>query len=200
MMHLRDLLEDFSGPPQRAADRPGLSDSDLEGLKLESFEDGYKAGWDDAIKAQADDQTRIASDFSQNLQDLSFTYHEAYSQVLGAMTPLLEDMVNALLPALAREALGLHLLEQLQAQCRAIGCLDVEIVVAPQDSMAVRALLDRDFGFPIAVVESATMGEGQADIRFGETEQQIDLTGVLASIDQAVKGFAHENKRKIAHG
>jgi flagellar assembly protein FliH len=199
-MLLRDVLEDFGGTVRAATPGQTISDIDLEGQKLESFEEGYKAGWDDAIKAQSDDQTRIASDFAQNLQDLSFTYHEAYSQVLGAMTPLLEEIVHALLPTLARDALGLHIIEQLQAQSRAIGALEVEIVVSPLDRAAVTALLGRDFGFPLVITHSDTMGEGQADIRFGETEQQIDLTGILDSIDEAVKGFTQETKRNIAHG
>ena len=116
------------------------------------------------------------------------------------MSPLLEEIVNALLPPLAREALGLQILEQLQAQSRAIGALDVEIVVSPQDRPAVASLLDRDFGFPLSITESDTIAEGQADIRFAETEQQIDLTGVLDGIDQAVKGFSHETRRTSAHG
>ncbi|MFZ5964338.1 ABC transporter ATP-binding protein [Thalassococcus sp. BH17M4-6] len=201
-MALRDLLEDFgqSTPPATAPGGAPLNDVDLEGIKLESFEDGYKAGWDDAIRAQSDDRTRIASDFAQNLQDLSFTYHEAYSHVLAAMTPLLDDMVHALLPALARDALGLHIVEQLHAQSRAIGNLSVEIVVAPENRDAVSALLTRDFGFPLSVVESDTIGEGQADIRFGAVEQQVDLTSVLNGINEAVTAFTFDNARKTAHG
>ena len=72
-------------------------------LQLDAFEEGYRAGWDDAIKAQSDDRTRI-SEFAQNLQDLSFTYHEAYSHAINAMTPLLEDIVRSVLPKIAHEA------------------------------------------------------------------------------------------------
>ncbi len=199
-MRLHDFLEDFDGTPVMGAPQTNLSEEEVEGLKLAAFEEGYRAGWDDAIKAQSDDRSRISSDFAQNLQDLSFTYHEAYSQVLNAMSPLLEDIVRSVLPQIAREALGLHILDELKTHGRAIGALGVEIVVAPENAEPVRGLLDQDFGFPLRVVEDDTMGAGQADIRFGATEQQIDLSEVLASVSTALQGFMHENRKKVVNG
>jgi hypothetical protein len=35
-----------------------------------SFEQGYSAGWDDAVAAQQDDQGRIRTDLARNLQSL----------------------------------------------------------------------------------------------------------------------------------
>ncbi|WP_246107232.1 ABC transporter ATP-binding protein [Puniceibacterium confluentis] len=199
-MRIQELLEDFDVAAQLPASCAGMSEEALEGLKLAAFEDGYRAGWDDAIKAQSDDQTRISSDFAQNLQDMSFTYHEAYSQVLSAMNPLLEDIVRSVLPRIAHEALGLHILEQLKAQSRAIGALGVEIVVAPENIEAVSGLLDQEFGFPLSVTEDDTMSGGQADIRFGKTEQQIDLTSILSDVSSALQGFVNENRKKVANG
>ncbi len=199
-MRLQDFLEDFDGAAAFAPAQTRMSDDEVETLKLSAFEEGYRAGWDDAIKAQSDDRTRISSDFAQNLQDLSFTYHEAYSQVLNAMTPLLDDIVRSVLPKIAHEALGLHILEQLKAQSRAIGALGVEIVVSPENAEAVAGLLDQDFGFPLRVTEDETMAAGQADIRFGESEQQIDLSEVLTDVSAALQGFMHENRKKVVNG
>ncbi len=199
-MRLQDFLEDFDGAAAFAPAQTRMSDDEVETLKLSAFEEGYRAGWDDAIKAQSDDRTRISSDFAQNLQDLSFTYHEAYSQVLNAMTPLLDDIVRSVLPKIAHEALGLHILEQLKAQSRAIGALGVEIVVSPENAEAVAGLLDQDFGFPLRVTEDETVAAGQADIRFGESEQQIDLSEVLTDVSAALQGFMHENRKKVVNG
>lgn len=207
MTGVADLLEDFgSAPPLRApALRPepaaaAFSEADLEGKKLEAFEKGYRAGWDDAVKAQSDDRTRISSAFGQHLQDLSFTYHEAYTQVMNAVTPLLNEMVNALMPAVAREMLGHHVVEQLQAMSRDIGQMEVVIAVSPDRVEAIAPLLEKDFGFPIQLVPDDTLAEEQADIRFGGTERQIDLSDLIASVAEAVEGFAHDNRRKMTHG
>ena len=199
-MFLRDFLEDFDDAPVPGASPGNATMEEIESYKLDAFEEGYRAGWDDAIKAQSDDRTRISADFAQNLQDLSFTYHEAYSHAINAMTPLLEDIVRSVLPKIAHEALGPHILDLLQAQTRAIGTLAVEVVVAPENAETVSALLDRDFGFPLRVAEDDTMAAGQADIRFGETEQQIDLSEILASVSTALQGFMHENRKKVVNG
>ncbi|EPX82814.1 hypothetical protein [Salipiger mucosus] len=201
MTALRDVLEDFGAPRASAAPTaPRFDEGEVETAKLEAFDTGYRAGWDDAIKAQSDDQARISSDFAQNLQDLSFTYHEACAQVLNGITPLLDDMVRVLLPGMLRDTLGAHVVEQLAEHARQIGTRDVVIAVAPGAAEAVQPMLEADFGFPLRLEEDATLAEGQADIRFGETERQIDLGGLLDEVRQAVEGFAHDNRRTISHG
>ena len=201
MTGLAMFLEDFG--TARAAASPPVAVPDegaLEAARLEGFDGGYRAGWDDAIKAQSDDQSRISSDFAQNLQDLSFTYHEACNQVLNAISPLLEEVVVKLLPAALHQTLGLHLAEQLRAMAADIGRLDVVIAVAPGGREAVAPLIDADFGFPLSLVEDPTLAEGQADIRFGESETQVDLGGLAREVTEAVEGFVQDNRRKVAHG
>lgn len=201
MTDLRNFLEDFSLRPaetQPAGEAP--DEAALEAAKLESFETGYRAGWDDAIKAQSDESGRISSDFAQNLQDLSFTYNEAYRQALDGVTPLLDEMLQALLPHVLQETLGLHLREQLVAMAQEIAHREVLIAVAPGTAPQVAPLLEQEFGFPLRLEEDATLAEGQADLRFGDTEKQIDLSGLLQEVSQAVEGFTHENRRNTANG
>lgn len=206
MSGLAAFLEDFGSvipgylAVQAAPVEAGITEADLEGQKLEAFEKGYRAGWDDAVKAQSDDRSRISSAFGQHLQDLSFSYHEAYSQVMNAVTPLLDEMVASLLPQIARETLGHHIVEQLQVMSREIGAMEVVIAVNPKRVDAITPLLDRDVGFPILIAPDDTLAEEQADIRFGQTERQIDLSDLITSVAEAVEGFAHDNRRKMKHG
>lgn len=202
-MTLRNVLEDFGAAPtisQTFGGGPRIAEADLEAEKLEAFEQGYRAGWDDAIKAQADEKTRIASDFGQNLQDLSFTYHEAYSRVLNAMGPLLQEMVETLLPEMSRATLAGHIIEQLEEHAKSAGVLGVTILVAPENLSSVEPLMAKDYGFPITLDADDTLGEGQADIRFDESEQQIDLTDTVKAMRDAIEAFAYENHRKVANG
>ncbi|MDU8910785.1 ABC transporter ATP-binding protein [Aestuariicoccus sp. MJ-SS9] len=199
-MSIRALLEDFGAAVPVAQAGFRFAEADLEAEKLEAFEQGYRAGWDDAIRTQTEDKTRIASDFAQNLQDLSFTYHEAYSRVQNAMSPLLQDMVQSLLPELARQTLAVHLIEKLETLARDAGSLSVVIGVAPRNLAAVEALVSGDYGFPLEIIADETLHEGQADIRFGETEKQIDLSEIVQSVGHAVAAFADDNQRKVANG
>ncbi|KUF10561.1 hypothetical protein [Pseudoponticoccus marisrubri] len=202
MTRLADLLEDFAAPgataPAEAAG-PTLDEAEIEGQKLESFENGYRAGWDDAIKSQSEDKSRISSAFGQHLQDLSFTYHEAYSHVMNAMAPLLDEVVCTMLPQIARATLGAHIAEELHGLAREIGQLSVVVAVSPANVEAVAPLIDGQFAFPIELVADDTLAEEQADIRFAHVEKQIDLGDLQHAIAEAVRGFAHDNRRK-AHG
>lgn len=202
MTSLHLLFEDFSQSQPQAVQTGGIAvaDLDLDGVKLEAFENGYRAGWDDAIKAQSDDRTKVSSAFAQHLQDLSFTYHEAYSQVMNAMTPLLDEMVAALLPEMARATLGHHIVEQLQGMVQEIGSLEVVVAVSPANVEAVSPLIEGEFSFPIQLIEDDTLADEQADIRLGQTEKQIDLGDLIASVTEAVDGFSHDNRRKLANG
>lgn len=200
MTLLRNFLDDFGSHPVAEPQSNVLPAEDFEAKRIEVFETGYKAGWDDAIRAHSDDKTRISSAFGQHLQDLSFTYHEAYGQVMNAMRPLLEDIVGTLLPGIARETVGAHLVQELQRQASEIGALDVVIAIAPGRQEAVAPLLEGDFGFPIKLIEDDTLAEDQADIRFGKTERQVDLGALVDQVSEAIQGFAHENHRKIANG
>ena len=56
MMSIAHLLEDFG---ETHAHAPiAMDDVSLEDERLEAFEAGYQAGWDDAVKAQTEDARR----------------------------------------------------------------------------------------------------------------------------------------------
>lgn len=198
-MSIAHLLEDF-GTARQKSSVVSLSDVDFEEEKLEAFENGYTAGWDDAVKSQSEDQTKVSSDFARNLQDLSFTYHEAHSHVIKAMNPLLQQIVEAVLPEVAHKTIGLRVVEQLREMARGQAGQTVEIRVAPANVAAMEKLIDQELAFPVGVSEDPALGEGQAYMRFGTSERQIDLDEVLAGIGQAVAGFFHETKKEKKNG
>lgn len=194
MTPISHLLEDFGAA---AGATLSMTDVKLEEQKLESFETGYTAGWEDAAKAQADDATRISADFARNLQELSFTYQEAHAQVLDALTPLLEGMVETVLPDLARRTLAPRLVDMVQEKARTLaGSTRFEIVVAPVCRAALEPLLEGVVSPPVSLREEPSLGEGQAYIAAGDTETEIDLDEVLAGIGEAVAGFLEDQKRE----
>ncbi|WP_010141302.1 FliH/SctL family protein [Oceanicola sp. S124] len=198
MKAITHILEDFGAP--RVVQSPGLSEEELETIRLEAFENGYKAGWDDAARAARDEQGHIAADLARNLQDLSFTYHEAHGHVLGAVKPLLEDIVGKLLPESMGESLALRIIDQLQALARDKASVAVEILVAPDNLPVLETLAEQDFGFPVKILGDDTLPDGQVYLRFGEEETQIDLGEVSDGIRKALAGFFAEQERKQDHG
>ena len=195
-MSVSHLLENFGA---YARGTPvALTDVSLEEQKLEAFEKGYQAGWDDSVKAGSDDTRRVSADFAQNLQDLSFTYQEAHSAVLGSLRPLLDQMVSTVLPAIAQKTLGLQLSELLQSLVSEHGAQPVEIVAAPTNIATLEGLLDASDQMAVTAVEEPSMAEGQVYIRFGTQEREINITDVLAAIEQAVAGFYEQDQRESA--
>ncbi|MEC3861564.1 ABC transporter ATP-binding protein [Mesobacterium sp. TK19101] len=199
MTALADLLPNFGSSTLERQD-PRMDVEALEVLKLASFEEGYKAGWDDAVKAQRGDFHRVSSDLAQNLQDLSFTYHEAVNHVVNATAPMLRQMVETLLPALGRDVLALHLADRLRTVLDGLDKPDVIIAVSPADHDTVAPMLDQVTSLPVRLQSDPMLGAGQADIRFGDTESRIDLGEVLEGISALVESFLYENEKALKHG
>ncbi|MFO7759384.1 MAG: flagellar biosynthesis protein [Roseovarius sp.] len=192
-MSITHLLEDF-GDIRRGTPL-SITDVLLEEERLESFEKGYQAGWDDCAKSQMEESRRITADLSQNLQDLSFTYEEAYAAVLQALHPLLEQMISAVLPRLARDSLVPRLVETVHDIARMHGHQSIGIAAAQADMPVLEHLTDAVREMEIELTADDTLATGQLYLRFDGGEQAIDLQEVLRGIDHAVSGF-FENSRK----
>ncbi|MEI4233407.1 flagellar biosynthesis protein [Roseovarius sp. D22-M7] len=192
-MSITHLLEDF-GVTRRGTSL-SITDVSLEEERLEAFEKGYQAGWDDSVKSQGEESRRIAADLGQNLQDLSFTYEEAYAAVMQAVHPLLEQMVSAVLPRLARDSLVPRLVETLHDIAREQGHQKIAIAAAEADMPALAHLTEAVPEIDIELGVDDTLASGQIYLRFDGREQAIDMQEVLEGIEQAVSGF-FENSRK----
>jgi len=195
-MSISHLLEDFGSLAQGTP--VSLTDVSLEEQKLEAFEKGYQAGWDDSTKSGSDDSRRISADLEQNLQDLSFTYQEAHVASLNALKPLLDQMVSSVLPAMVQKTLGSQISELLHDLAKKHGSQPIEIVVAPANSATIGDFLNQSTQQDIKLVEEPSLADGQVYIRFGSQEREINLNEVLTSIDQAVVGFFEEAQRETA--
>ena len=174
--------------------------SDLEEARLAAYEQGYAAGWEDAVAAQADDQHRLRADLARNLQALSFTYHEARAHVLRAIGPLLEAVVSRLLPRVAQEAVAPVVLETLMPLAETLADVPVTIVLNPAARAAVEKLVAQATGLPLTLQEEPSLGEGQVYLKFGDAETRIDLDRATAQISAAVRGFFEPPEKERRHG
>ena len=190
-MAISRLLEDFSQEATEPAWQ--VTESALEDQKLDAFEKGYQAGWEDCTKSQEDSARHISADLAQNLGDLSFTYQEAVAACMAAIGPVLEQMVKTVLPDLARETLGMRVIELLEQETRRHVDPRVELLVAPTNVRTIRACFPDPPPMPIKLVEEATLADGQVHLRFGEgSEHEIDMTSVLSGLEDTITSFFHE--------
>lgn len=172
----------------------------LEEARLAAYEQGYGAGWDDAVSAQSQEQQRLRADLARNLQSLAFTYHEARSHVLRAVEPLFEMVLDRILPDLARRALAPRIVAALRPLVAEAADAPIHLTVAPSARPAVEAALAETPSLPLEIIEEETLGEGQAVLRLGRSETRVDLDRAVADITTAVRGFFDLNEENIHAG
>lgn len=195
-MSIAHLLDDFGslvrGKPLL------LTDILLEEERLEAFENGYQAGWDDCVKSQIEDGRRITADLAQNLQDVSFTYEEAHAEIMAMMHPLLQQITTSVLPALSHATLAPRVTEILHDLLASHGRQRVQIVAGPQDLRILQQLTVDMSDLSIEMAEDPTLAGGQVYLRLGESEHALDMQDVLRRIEQAISGFFMEQRKEVA--
>ena len=127
---------------------------------------------------------------------MSFTYHEAVAQLNKSIEPLLADIVSKVLPQIARETLGAQIVEQLAELARTQTETAVEITVHPSNVEAVETLINASLQKPFEISAEPTLGDGQAYIRFGKAEREIDTALVIEGIQTAMTAFIHQNNKE----
>ena len=191
-MSLSHLYQDFGPVGIEPATILGIQDDSLEDLKLEAFENGYKAGWDDAIKAHESEQERAIIAVTQRLEDLSFTHTEAITKMTSAMQPLLSKITLCLLPEIAKNALGAHVAEQLDELLKEEAQSAVEIAVAPETLGPLKKQLEGRSNLSLDFTAEPILTSGQVYLRSRKAEREVNLDTVLDGIKIAIDAFFTE--------
>jgi flagellar assembly protein FliH len=183
-------LEDFDRRASVSAQpTEGPRETALEEERLAAFEKGYGAGWEDAARAHEEEQNHISAELGRALQEMSFTFHEAQTALAREVEGVLAGLVETVLPAALRPALGEMIRERAQVATQSAG-VTVEVVVAPENVARVERIAVERHAPPLRVVGEPALGPGQAFLRFGAAEERIDLDAVLADLRAAVGRFA----------
>ncbi|GAA6175811.1 ABC transporter ATP-binding protein [Sulfitobacter pacificus] len=199
-MSVSHLYESFSGRAASPTQQAEQAEDEFEDVKLNAFESGYQAGWEDALKAQGDAENKLTEEFLQNLQDLSFTYHEALSKLSVGMKPLMSAIVTKLLPQVAAQSLGPQIIEQFETLIKDQSDTLVEVAVAPDKQPVIEALLKEQETVPFTVVAEPALSAGQVYLRAGQTEREINLDAVLEGITSGLAAFFHTVEQENKHG
>lgn len=199
-MTIAHLLENFGTETTAQPDQPAVSEELLEEQRLASFESGYSAGWEDAVTAKDKESGRISAELASSLEDLNFTYHEAQSQLLESLDPMFKVLTSAVLPDAMAASFGHHIVDQLSELAKGQTGQPMQIVVSPGESAAVRKLLPENFSVPVAVQEDSSLAAGQAYLRIGASECEINCDALLESIQDSIEAFTYHAKEDSQYG
>ncbi|WP_224824228.1 flagellar biosynthesis protein [Cognatishimia sp. MH4019] len=184
----RYSYEDFSSSspsPEADASGPALS----EDQRLEAYETGFKAGWDDANAAMTEGAAAVETAATQTLSDLSFTLAEAKAHTLAALRPLMEQLASNILPAVAQSSLAPLIVEKVLAVADTSMDTQLSLRIAPEDRSSIEDALEGHCELPLRLIDEATLMSGQANLDLGAIEHQIDLPALTAEIQAAVSDF-----------
>lgn len=199
-MPISHLLLDFGGSGSATQPLSILGESAFEEQKLESFEQGYTAGWDDSLKMQSEEQDRVTGTLARNLEDLSFTYQEAYTQMLNSVTPIFGAMVDRVLPEVMKDTVGHIIVEQLQDIVGNQTNQPITLSVPQGYSTAVQSIMPEIGGMSVTVSEDINLIDGQVYLKIGGVEREVDTTGMMNDIRTAVHGFSHDVEMEMVNG
>ncbi|MGJ8626855.1 MAG: hypothetical protein ACSHXB_07850 [Sulfitobacter sp.] len=188
-MSLAHRYHNFSSLPSTDEQPESLNPDNVEDAKLQSFEDGYQAGWEDAVKAHEVAKDRIAADFAQNLQDMSFTFHEAFTKLGQAMKPLLTQIVTKVLPEVTNKIIVAQVLAQITDLMADQSENAIQIAVSPKNLDALTELLSEITNIPFELKGEPALGEGQVYLRVNTDEREINLDALLMGFSNALDAF-----------
>ena len=181
------LLEDFgTGTAGPALDEDSPS-APSETDRLAIYDEGYQAGWEDAQTAARDDRTRIDAEFARNLQDLSFSFHEAKVQVAQSMTPLVEALVASLFPRLKQTALADQVLAVLEPLQLEMPGPSLALRCSEEDADVLETLLGSAKSLPMKLSPEPSLMPGQVDFIFGQEKHEINVAQLGSQIEDLVK-------------
>ncbi len=199
-MTLAHLYQNFGGKAGGADGSGDAVDEALEEEKLKSFESGYQAGWDDAIKAQEDTRTHVSAEFARNLQEISFSYHEARAALKKDLGAFLAPVLQNLLPSVGRDGLSQHVLEHVTRLAQEHMERPVEIAVAPEKVETLTRAFDAEFEEPFKIVGDNGLSEDDVFVRLGTAEVMIDIEPWLQEIRDHVTAYLTAPEKEQSDG
>lgn len=190
-------LECFEADPVLPDDTQ-LSPQDVESLRARAFEDGYGAGWTDALEQMRNEDALRRAASEEALQATAFGYHEARDGLERCFVDLAAQVIAVILPKLRPIGLQQHLEQELRALAVNHFSDRLEILCAPGSAQAIVELVRANPGLDVTVTEEPSFMDAQLLIRVGQTDRVIDLDRVTELLQTA---FGDAWKQKdIAHG
>ncbi len=193
-------LEVFANDSTSASGRLTLDQIAFAREQVTSYDDGYRAGWEEASATAEVLAARSKADLAQHLKQLGFTYNAAQAHVLAALKPLLLHVVGQIMPQIARATLGPIVLETLIPLADRLGQAPATLRINPATQEAIKALIEGNTSLPLSIEVDATLGLGEVRLALGMVEAGVDLDQATADISTAVRGFLELYVKDHLHG
>ncbi|MEM9317789.1 MAG: hypothetical protein AAGA70_02145 [Pseudomonadota bacterium] len=193
-MTRRISLEDFDSAPKaqpepKVPPPPTEPEIDIEGIRAAAFEDGYKSGWDDCHAENVKSEQAVSSDLLQSLKDMELTFQEARGDVLAAIRPVIDAIIEQLLPKLATDGLSAMVAKELMPLLEDAADLQAELLGSPQVVPILRKLVDLRDDTSVRIRPEPSFSAAQVSLRLGSEARDVDLTTAVEQISSELDQF-----------
>lgn len=192
--------DDFGAPKKKLERRTRLSDTELEDLKLAAFEQGFTAGWEDAVKAHSDGNEERKDEIVEALRDAEFSLHEARRGLIASLAPLFSSIMSTVLPAAVAPSLPLHIAEQLKQMCTSVLDQKIEVEVSEEFAERLQGILDEAMCEAVHVIPSSDKSFLGARLRVGREEKEIDMQRLVEEIEQSLAAALNSFTQETSNG
>jgi flagellar assembly protein FliH len=167
-----------------------MTRAEVEAIRLEGYEAGYKSGWDDANAETEASDRRIAADLERTLSELGFTYAEARAELLRGMRGLFDSVVKTFLPALAAEAVLPRVQSEIEAILDQSAAGALHLVASPDTARKLDQLAERYMETDLTITSEAAYPDGRVTLCHGAEAREIDLGALIGALSDAILDFA----------
>lgn len=169
--------------------RRGISKFEsFEALRDSAYSDGVKTGAESASRAFEDEKIRTLAPILEALNDMSFSQVEACQATLKSMRPMVEQLVQTVLPESARLGFGAEVSALLCKAYEKAPASQVTISVAPDAVASIQALLAPSKA-AFSVEPDPALDGLQARVNWQGGYDQIDLDAALNDVRTAIDTF-----------
>lgn len=168
--------------PEQVVETVEVTPAGFETAKLEAYEKGYAAGWDDALNDRADAMMRARAELVRQLQDVSFTHLEARQIILKSVDPLIRAIVETVLPEVAREMIGPALAERLASEVARRSDVPLMLHHHPSAADLFAEVVDGQSKLTVTLKPDPALTPGQFILAGDDCEVEVDLDRVCADI------------------
>lgn len=184
-----DLLE-FYGPTGPAAAEPSPA-----------WQEGHAAGLAEGhARALADCQS-LSETVVTRIEDMRFTHAEAQAQVLSALRPLFETLIDRVLPVLQETSTTLHLQRLLSDAAARDAEAPLLLRLSPAEADAFGPGLVCRPGPPVRIEADPALVDGEAVLGSAPSlETALDVPTLLETARSALSALVDDMEERTDHG
>ena len=169
--------------------RRGISKFEsFEAMRDNAYNEGVKSGAEAASRAFEDEKIRTLAPIMEALNDMSFSQVEACQTMLKSMQPMVEQLVQTVLPESARLGFGAEVAALLRKAYERAPTSLITIHVTPDAVAPIQSLLapaKADF----SVEPDPALDGLQARVNWQGGYDHIDLDAALDNVRQTIATF-----------